>query len=87
MATQYFKRNLLLNVYREGKEISLVCFLLPLKGDKMSDTCRLFPPFGDRWPSCLLHSQHVGDSAVGVARKTEIDGFEIHLEGSFIRTR
>ena len=31
--------------------------------------------------------RHVGDSAVGVARKTEIDGFEIHLQGSFIRTR
>ena len=31
--------------------------------------------------------RHVGDSAVGVPRKTEIDGFEIHLEGSFIRTR
>ena len=35
----------------------LVCFLLPLKRDKMSDTCRLFPPFGDSWPSCLLPSQ------------------------------
>ena len=23
----------------------------------MSDTCRLFPPFGDPWPSCLLPSQ------------------------------
>ena len=23
----------------------------------MSDTCRLFPPFGDSWPSCLLPSQ------------------------------
>ena len=34
MATQYFKRNLLLNLYREGKKISLVCFLLPLKRDK-----------------------------------------------------
>ena len=22
----------------------------------MSDTCRLFPPFGDPWPSCLLPS-------------------------------
>ena len=32
MATQNFKRNLLLNLYREGKKyISLVCFLLPLK--------------------------------------------------------
>ena len=33
MATQNFKRNLLLNLYREGK-ISLLCFLLPLKRDK-----------------------------------------------------
>ena len=33
MTTQYFKRNLLLNLYREEK-ISLVCFLLPLKRDK-----------------------------------------------------
>ena len=32
MATQYF--NLLLNLYREGKKILLVCFLLPLKRDK-----------------------------------------------------
>ena len=23
----------------------------------MSDTCRLFPPFADPWPSCLLPSQ------------------------------
>ena len=34
MATQYFKRNLSLNLYREGKKILLVCFLLPLKRDK-----------------------------------------------------
>ena len=33
MATQRFKRNLLLNLYREEK-ISLVCFLLLLKKDK-----------------------------------------------------
>ena len=37
----------------------LVCFLLPLKREiKMSDTCRLFPPFGDPWPSCLLPCHH-----------------------------
>ena len=24
----------------------------------MSDTCRLFPPFGDPWPSCLLPSHY-----------------------------
>ena len=34
MATQYFKRNLSLNLYREGKKILLVCFFLPLKRDK-----------------------------------------------------
>ena len=44
----------------EKKKISLVCFLLPLKRDKMSDTCRLFPLFGDPWPSCLLPSQLEG---------------------------
>ena len=33
MATQHFKRILLLNLYREEK-ISLVCFLLPIKRDK-----------------------------------------------------
>ena len=27
---------------------------------KMSDTCDLFPPFGDPWPSCLLPS-HIHD--------------------------
>jgi len=26
----------------------------------MSDTCNLFPPFGDPWPSCLLPSHFVG---------------------------
>ena len=32
MATQNFKRNLLLNLYREGeKNVTLVSFLLPLK--------------------------------------------------------
>ena len=32
MATQNFKRSLLLNLYPEGeKNVTLVCFLLPLK--------------------------------------------------------
>ena len=34
MATQHFKRNLLLNLYREGKKKYLVCFLLSLKREK-----------------------------------------------------
>ena len=55
MATQNFMRNLLLNLYREGK-ISLFVSSCRLREKKMSDTCRLFPPFGDPWPSCLLPS-------------------------------
>ena len=47
------------------QKILLVCFLLPLKRDKMSDTCRLFPPFGDPWPSCLLPSHHQGSPCMG----------------------
>ena len=45
MVKQNFKRNLLLNLYREvGKKITLVCFFLLLKREreKMSDTCNLF---------------------------------------------
>ena len=40
----------------EKEKISVVCFLLRLREIKMSDTCRLFPLFGDPWPSCLLPS-------------------------------
>ena len=29
----------------------------------MSDTCRLFPLFGDPWPSCLLPSQNHGSKS------------------------
>ena len=56
MATQYFKRNLFLDLYREGGKISLVCFLVLLKREikKMSDICSLFPSLGDPWLSCLL---------------------------------
>ena len=51
----------LLNLYREGeKNITLVCFLLLLKREiKISDTCSLFPLFGDPWPSCLFPSHCV----------------------------
>ena len=43
---------------KRGKNITLVCFFLPLKREilKMSDTCSLFSPFGDPWPSWLLPS-------------------------------
>ena len=58
MATQTFKRNLLLILYREGKKkknLTLgICFLLPLQErEKTSDGCSLFPPFGDpSLPAC-----------------------------------
>ena len=54
MATQNFKRNLLV-LYTEGKNLTLVaCFLLPLKErEKLSDTCSLFPLFGaPSLPAC-----------------------------------
>ena len=58
MATQNFKRNLFLNLYREGgKYNTSSLFLLLLKREiKKSDTCCLFPLLGDPWPSCLLPS-------------------------------
>ena len=42
MATQYFKRNLLLNLCREGKKNRLFVSSCHLREIKMSDTCRLF---------------------------------------------
>ena len=49
MATQNFKRNLFLNLYREGEKnlILVVSFCLLREREKISDTCSLFPPFGD----------------------------------------
>ena len=49
METQSFKRNLFLNLYREGeKNVTLVCFFLPRERERerereMSDACSLFP--------------------------------------------
>ena len=37
----------------------------------MSDTCRLFPPFGDPWPSCLLPSQTSSVSLKGCTLHSE----------------
>ena len=61
MATQNFKINLLLILYREGKKIPYLQFVSSchLRRDKkMSDACSLFFPFGNPWPSCLSPSQH-----------------------------
>ena len=59
MATQHFKRNLPLNLYREGKKYHPFVSSCYLREIKMSGTRRLFPLFGDPWPSCLLPSHYV----------------------------
>ena len=66
LATQHFKRNLLLNLYREEK-ISLVCFLLPLKRDKNVWHLQPLSSFGDPWPSCLLPSHYFPGNSTEVA--------------------
>ena len=59
IATQYFRRNLLLNLYKEGKKkYHQFVSSCRLRETKISDTCSLFPPFGEPWPSCLLASHH-----------------------------
>jgi len=40
------------------------CLLQKKKKRKKSDTCSLFPPFGDPWPSFLLASQHAFLSSI-----------------------
>ena len=35
----------------------------------MSDTCRLFPLFGDPWPSCLLPSRNCRDIVMVLIRR------------------
>ena len=57
-ATQHFKRNLLLNLCREGKTYRWFVSSCCSRERKMSGTCSLFPLFGDHWPSCLLHSHY-----------------------------
>ena len=46
MATQYFKRNLLLNLYREEKKYH-VCFLLTLAAAAAAKSHQLCPTLGD----------------------------------------
>ena len=58
MATQHVKWHLLLNLYREGKTYRWFVSSCCLREIKMSGTCSLFNPFGDPWPSCLLHSYY-----------------------------
>ena len=40
----------------------------------MSDTCRLFPPFGDPWPSCLLpyHFHRLQSPGPGLQRQRSL---------------
>ena len=60
MARQYFKRNLLLNLYRR-KKISLVCFLLPLKRDKnvwhLQPVSSFWRPLEALVPQLLIYAQ------------------------------
>ena len=58
MATQNFKGNLVKFVQRRKKKYFQFVSSCCLREIKISDTCRLFPPFGDPWPSCLLPSQY-----------------------------
>ena len=71
MATQNFKRNLLLNLYREGKKPLHLKFISSCRlreREKTSDACSLFPLPGDPWPSCLLpsHPRRPGCQGTGV---------------------
>ena len=68
METQHFKRNLLLNLYREGKTYCWFVSSCCLREIKMSGTCSLFPPFGDPWPSCLLPSHFQNASQAKTTR-------------------
>ena len=54
-------RETFLNLYREGEKKYITSLFPPLleRYKKLSDTCSLFPPFGDPWPSCLLPSQYL----------------------------
>ena len=53
----------------------------------MSDTCRLFPPFGDPWPSCLLtlsnasYLQVYGPDQIVAYLKPYITNIPINLWG------
>ena len=46
------------------KSTGVGCHCLLQKKKKNSDTCSLFPPFGDTWPSFLLASQHAFLSSI-----------------------
>ena len=43
-----------------------------LREIKMSDTCSLFPPFGDPWLSCLLPYQQENSLSIQLRRRAEI---------------
>ena len=47
MATQHFKRNLLLNLYREGKKYCWLVSSCRLREIKMPGICSIVPLFGD----------------------------------------
>ena len=67
MATQHFKRNLLLNFYREEK-ISLVCFLLSLKRDK--NVWRL-QPISSVWRPLAFLPVTLSEATLNIATREE----------------
>ena len=48
----------------QKRVLEWVAIAFSKKKKKKSDTCRLFPPFGDTWPSFLLASQHAFLSSI-----------------------
>ena len=46
----------------------------------MSDTCRLFPPFGDPWPSCLLPSHYCTIALISQASKVLLKILQAKLQ-------
>ena len=55
MATQYFKRNLLLNLYREGKNIASF-FFLPIQFSSVTQSCpTLSDPMDCSLPGSSAH--------------------------------
>ena len=83
MATQCFKRSLPLNLYREGKKILLVCFLLPLKRDENIWHLQAISSIWRSLASCLLppHFHRLQSPGPGLQRLWKVCPFFL-LENS-----
>ena len=88
MATQHFKRNHLLNLYREGKTHRWFVSSCRLREIKMSGTCSLFPPFGDPWPSCLFPLNTIQKNEWQISLETQMTwGHDSGVPGQIIDTQ